>query len=251
VQRVPQGKVIVTKDTRHGKAPRLTPRALLQALEQDVTARGLVLTREAYARERQGQVLCGVLDIYGRPIGAWGCAVAVRYAPEERLALRLAPGLRLREGGHLLCTGDLVLLTRQQLARRDLAAVLARGMDRCLASYAAAGPQVERLRQTTLTLADAQARMEAVWTALQTAFFCDDMGDAAEVIHARVTEAGPPGYVRVPGVRAGRDTISHVSPILFDTSPPPEAGLVWEGVTLASARAPVVLYWDESLTHGV
>lgn len=155
----------MTKNTRHGKAPRLTPRALIQALEQDVTARGLVLTREAYARERQGQVLCGVLDIYWRPIGAWGCAVALRYAPEERLALRLAPGLRLREGDHLLCTGDLVPLTRRQLVCRDLAAVLARGMGRCLAGYAAAGPQVERLRQTTLTMADAQAWMYPIFLA--------------------------------------------------------------------------------------
>lgn len=103
---------------------------LVSALEAELGWRGLSIRAEAFAVQRSGAVLFGVLDLAWRRTDEFAAAIGLRTANDKTLSLQIAVGLRVFVCDNLVFSGDLIALRRRHTARLELSKEIAGAMDR-------------------------------------------------------------------------------------------------------------------------
>ncbi len=103
---------------------------LIEALQQELAKRSLVVREEAYAIQRQGALLFGVLDLRWRETDEFAAAIGLRTANDKSLSIQMAVGFRVFVCDNLAFSGDLIALKRKHTARLDLASEMVKALDR-------------------------------------------------------------------------------------------------------------------------
>ena len=129
---------------------------LVEAIRGEAERRGLRVRREQYALGHGGATLFGVMD-FDREWSDGAFALGFRASQDQSLALRAAAGLRVLVCDNLALCGSVVAFWRRQTTRLNLSETVASGFDRYEVHAAGLAADVERLRGTELTDAEAKA----------------------------------------------------------------------------------------------
>src|SRR5207245_7316426 len=103
---------------------------LISALDRQLLVRGITIGKEAFAIQREGARLFGVLDLTLESSGEFCAAMGIRTANDRSMALEIAVGVRVLVCDNLAFSGDLIALRRKHTVKFDLNADLSRAVDR-------------------------------------------------------------------------------------------------------------------------
>jgi Domain of unknown function (DUF932) len=103
---------------------------LVDALDRQLRVRGITITAEQFAIQRDGARLFAVLDLSLERTEEFCASIGIRTANDRSLALEIAVGVRVFVCDNLTFAGDLIALKRKHTARFDLNADLSRAVDR-------------------------------------------------------------------------------------------------------------------------
>lgn len=104
---------------------------LVEALHEELSARGLVVAREQYAVQHEGHRLFGALDLVARyDTAPTTRALGLRTANDKSLSLQIAIGQRVFVCDNMAFSGDLIALKRKHTSGLDLGLELQQGLDR-------------------------------------------------------------------------------------------------------------------------
>lgn len=125
---------------------------LVDALHEELTARGLVVARERYAIQHEGHRLFGALDLEARDSSApLTRALGLRTANDKSLSLQIAIGLRVFVCDNMAFSGDLIALKRRHTSGLDLPLELQRALDRYEQGIIALEADVDRMQTIEMT----------------------------------------------------------------------------------------------------
>ena len=93
---------------------------LVDALDRQLRVRGITITAEQFALQREGARLFAVLDLSLERTEDFCASIGIRTANDRSLALELAVGVRVFVCDNLAFAGDLIALKRKHTARFDL-----------------------------------------------------------------------------------------------------------------------------------
>jgi hypothetical protein len=165
----------------------------VDAVREEVIRRGLTITKEAYALQRDGHSLFGVLDLAaanaaGLTLPQQGLALGLRNATNQQFGLHLVAGGRVVVCDNLLLSGDIVALARKNTTGIDLRAELQRGFDRFLLQAEQLTRQVEALAAWPLTTSEAKA---LIYDAFAARFLPSRLFDDVDTFYFRPTDETP------------------------------------------------------------
>ncbi|MBI3798034.1 MAG: DUF932 domain-containing protein [Deltaproteobacteria bacterium] len=127
---------------------------LVNTLTEVLFNRGIVVKKEEYAIQRDGNLLFGVMDL------AWGgtmdyyAALGLRTSNDKTLAIQIAIGARVIICDNLLMSGELIALKRKHTAGLDLVEELNAGVRRYELGYQQLGKGIERMKQCKISLTE-------------------------------------------------------------------------------------------------
>ena len=130
---------------------------LIDALDRQLRVRGIAITAEQFAVQREGARLFAVLDLSLERTEEFCASIGIRTANDRSLALEVAVGLRVFVCDNLTFAGDLIALKRKHTIRFDLNADLSRAVDRYQAYLGALQQNIVRVRETSLSDPEAKA----------------------------------------------------------------------------------------------
>ncbi len=130
---------------------------LVEALDRQLRVRGITITAEQFAIQREGARLFAVLDLSLERTEEFCASIGIRTANDRSLALELAVGVRVFVCDNLTFAGDLIALKRKHTARFDLNADLSRAVDRYQAYLGGLQQKIAEVRDTALSDLDAKA----------------------------------------------------------------------------------------------
>lgn len=159
-----RGAEIITRDTLKLIAP---PPAtdtwkpiphfdLIQAIDRQLLVRGITIQKEAFALQREGMRLFGVLDLAYETTADYCAAIGVRTANDRSMALEICVGVSVTVCDNMLFSGDVIALRRKHTAKFDLNADISRAIDRYLEHLRALKGQVERFQGTPISDTEAK-----------------------------------------------------------------------------------------------
>jgi hypothetical protein len=123
---------------------------LVTAIESELETRGLAVKEEAFAVQRNGALLFGVLDIAWRDSGEFGAALGLRTANDKSMALQIAVGVRVFVCDNLAFAGDLIALRRKHTSGLNLGREIAGALDRYQAGVLRLEEDIARMKERTL-----------------------------------------------------------------------------------------------------
>jgi hypothetical protein len=130
---------------------------LVDALDRQLRVRGITITAEQFAIQRDGARLFAVLDLSLERTEEFCASIGIRTANDRSLALELAVGVRVFVCDNLTFAGDLIALKRKHTARFDLNADLSRAVDRYQAYLGGLQQKIVQARDTNLSDLEAKA----------------------------------------------------------------------------------------------
>lgn len=165
----------------------------VDGIREEVLRRGLTITREAYALQRDGHSLFGVLDLVARTTGALtvpaqGLSLGLRNATNQQFGLHLVAGNRIFVCDNLALSGDIVALARKNTTGIDLRSELQRGFDRFLLQAEQLTRQLEALAGWPLT--DLQAKA-LIYDAFAARFLPSRLFDDVDTLYFKPTDDTP------------------------------------------------------------
>lgn len=132
---------------------------LVSVLRDQLESRGLRIREEAYAVQRDGALLFGVLDLAWRENGEFAAALGLRTANDKTMAIQIAVGFRVFVCDNLVFAGDLIALRRKHTAGLDLPREIAGAIDRYQEGSISLERGIERLRDAEISEREAKARI--------------------------------------------------------------------------------------------
>jgi hypothetical protein len=130
---------------------------LIDALDRQLRVRGIAITAEQFAVQREGARLFAVLDLSLERTEEFCASIGIRTANDRSLALEVAVGVRVFVCDNLTFAGDLIALKRKHTVRFDLNADLSRAVDRYQAYLGALQQNIVRVRETSVSDPEAKA----------------------------------------------------------------------------------------------
>jgi hypothetical protein len=130
---------------------------LVDALDRQLRVRGITITAEQFALQREGARLFAVLDLSLERTEDVCASIGIRTANDRSLALELAVGVRVFVCDNLAFAGDLIALKRKHTARFDLNADLSRAVDRYRAHLVGLHQKIAQVRDTHLSDVEAKS----------------------------------------------------------------------------------------------
>jgi len=130
---------------------------LIDTLEAELHHRRLVIREEAYAVQREGALLFGVIDLAWMETDEFAAAIGLRTANDKSMSIQMAVGLRIFICDNLAFSGDLIALRRKHTARLDLPGEINRAMDRYQEGVMQLKEDVNRLKSALITDQEAKA----------------------------------------------------------------------------------------------
>jgi len=130
------------KPVRHGE--------LVDALEAELCQRDLQIREEAYAVQRDGALLFGVIDLFWRKTEEFAAAIGLRTANDKTMSIQIAMGFRVFVCDNLVFSGDLIALRRKHTSGLDLQREIARSIDRYQEGVLTLERGIEQLRNSEL-----------------------------------------------------------------------------------------------------
>lgn len=124
---------------------------LVDALHAELGARGLVVAREQYAIQHDGNRLFGALDLRGKDDASLGRALGLRTANDKSLSLQIAIGMRVFVCDNMAFSGDLIALKRKHTSGLLLGEELHRAIDRYEVGVEVLEEKVEELQQIPMS----------------------------------------------------------------------------------------------------
>jgi hypothetical protein len=129
---------------------------LIYAIDRQLAVRDVRIKREAFALQRQGARLFGVLDLALGETEEFCAALGIRTANDRSMALEIAVGVRVFVCDNMAFSGDLIALRRKHTAKFDLNADISRAVDRYQAHLQVFHGQVLAIQQRPLSDAEAK-----------------------------------------------------------------------------------------------
>lgn len=129
---------------------------LISAIDRQLLVRGITISKETFAIQRDGARLFGVLDLSLESSGEFCAAMGIRTANDRSMALEIAVGVRVLVCDNLAFSGDLIALRRRHTAKFDLNADLSRAVDRYQAHLLALQRTIAVARQDSIFDAEAK-----------------------------------------------------------------------------------------------
>jgi hypothetical protein len=123
---------------------------LMTAVDRQLLVRGVTITKEQFAVQREGARLFAVLDLAVEKNGDVCAAMGIRTANDRTMALEIAVGVKVLVCDNLAFSGDLIALRRKHTAHFDLNADISRAIDRYLAHLTVFHRAVDELRDRPL-----------------------------------------------------------------------------------------------------
>jgi hypothetical protein len=124
---------------------------LISALDRQLLVRGITISKETFAIQRDGARLFGVLDLSLESSGEFCAAMGIRTANDRSMALEIAVGVRVLVCDNLAFSGDLIALRRKHTAKVDLNADLSRAVDRYQAHLVALQRTIATAREDAIS----------------------------------------------------------------------------------------------------
>jgi hypothetical protein len=122
---------------------------LIEALDGQLKARGIAITREEYCV--QGERLFGILDTDYQATEEGGAAIGIRTSNDRSLSLQLAIGFRVLVCMNMAFHGDLIALKRKHTANLDLHTEFATGIGRYVNGYAKLQENIDWWKERTVS----------------------------------------------------------------------------------------------------
>ena len=129
---------------------------LVDAIENELNRRSLTIREQAYAVQRDGALLFGVIDLAWRETGEFAAAIGLRTANDKTFSLQIAVGFRVLVCDNLVFAGDLIALRRRHTAGLVLGREVARAMDRYQEGVLSLEGGISRLKDTAISESDAK-----------------------------------------------------------------------------------------------
>jgi len=130
---------------------------LIQAIDRQLMVRGLRITKEQFAIQRDGARLFGVLELTLDDAAEYCAALGIRTANDRSMALEIAVGVKVFVCDNLAFSGDLIALRRKHTAKFDLNADISRAIDRYQAHLVTFRSQLTELRERYVETEEAKA----------------------------------------------------------------------------------------------
>lgn len=130
---------------------------LIDAIDQELGRRGVQIQRDQYAVQREGLRLFAVLDLSEQRSGEFTAAMGIRHSNDRSMAVEIAVGVRVFICDNLAFSGDLIALRRKHTAKFDLAAEIAKSLDRYETHLAVLHGKIDKLQEAPLTDSEAKA----------------------------------------------------------------------------------------------
>ena len=129
---------------------------LIQALDRQLLVRGITITKEQFALQREGARFFAVLDLAYEETEELCAAMGIRTSNDQSMALEIAVGVKIFVCDNLTFSGDLIALRRKHTAKFDLNADISRAIDRYQQHLAVLKGDVERLRSSAVSEVEAK-----------------------------------------------------------------------------------------------
>lgn len=129
---------------------------LVHAIDRQLLVRGITIQREAFALQREGMRLFGVLDLAYETTADYCAALGLRTANDRTMALEICVGITVTVCDNMMFSGDVIALRRKHTAKFDLNADISRAVDRYLEHLRSLKGQVERFRETPISDTEAK-----------------------------------------------------------------------------------------------
>jgi hypothetical protein len=124
---------------------------LVDAIDAELDRRALVIQNEAYAIQRNGALLFGVIDLASRTNEEFAAAIGIRTANDKSFALQLAVGVRVFVCDNLAFAGDCIALRRRHTAGLDLREEIEKAITRYERSLAVLEDGIATLKTTPIS----------------------------------------------------------------------------------------------------
>jgi hypothetical protein len=122
---------------------------LVQALDGQLRARGIMITKEQFAVQKAK--LFGVLDTDYQVTEEGGAAIGIRTSNDKSLALQIAIGYRVFICDNMAFAGDLIALRRKHTGNLDIHKELAEAMTRYVRDYRRLQDDIAVWKETPIT----------------------------------------------------------------------------------------------------
>lgn len=136
---------------------------LVSVIRDQLETRGLAIREEAYAVQRGGALLFGVLDLAWRENGDFAAALGLRTANDKSMSIQIAVGMRVFVCDNLVFAGDLIALKRKHTAGLDLPREIGGAIGRYQEGTVALERGIDRLRGTEIPDQTAKAMIVDVF----------------------------------------------------------------------------------------
>ena len=133
---------------------------LVHAIDRQLLVRGITIQKEAFALQREGMRLFGVLDLAYETTADYCAALGIRTANDRTMALEICVGITVTVCDNMMFSGDVIALRRKHTAKFDLNADISRAIDAYLKHLQMLRGQIEGLRERPL--ADDEAALMIV-----------------------------------------------------------------------------------------
>ena len=143
----------------------ISHRDLVEAIDKTLHSRGLTITAEKFALQRDGVRLFGVLDLSRAPDGEFHAALGLRHSNDKSMAVEIAVGVRVTVCDNLAFSGDLIALKRKHTSGFDLEAEITRAIDRYETHLASLEKGIGDLKTSPILDPDAKALIFDVFRA--------------------------------------------------------------------------------------
>jgi hypothetical protein len=124
---------------------------LVLAIERQLMARGIGISKSQFALQREGARLFAVLDLTLETTDEFSAAMGIRTANDRSMALEIAVGVKVFVCDNLAFSGDLIALRRRHTARFELDADIARAVGRYEAHLLTLQRSIAVIRETPLS----------------------------------------------------------------------------------------------------
>ena len=85
---------------------------LVDVIHEELERRGIEVTKENYAVQKEGNVLFGTLDLDWQDDGDMTASIGLRTANDKTISIQMAIGMRIFVCDNMMFAGDLIALKR-------------------------------------------------------------------------------------------------------------------------------------------
>src|SRR5215510_10092014 len=138
-------------------------RVLVDSLTHVLSSRGLMVRKEEYAIQREGNILFGVIDLAWGETTEYYAAVGLRTSNDKTFCIQIAVGARVIVCDNLLMSGELIAVKRKHTANLDLMEELVVGIRKYELGYQQYQKQIRVLQGESWQPQEARERIYEVF----------------------------------------------------------------------------------------